>query len=39
VLATGQHDHGAPMHFKSYQIDGRLLRTGAAVQIKLLRHV
>jgi phosphatidylserine/phosphatidylglycerophosphate/cardiolipin synthase-like enzyme len=23
-------DHGAPMHLKSYQIDGRLLRTGAA---------
>jgi phosphatidylserine/phosphatidylglycerophosphate/cardiolipin synthase-like enzyme len=22
--------HGAPMHLKSYQIDGRLLRTGAA---------
>jgi phosphatidylserine/phosphatidylglycerophosphate/cardiolipin synthase-like enzyme len=23
-------DHGAPMHLKSYEIDGRLLRTGAA---------
>jgi phosphatidylserine/phosphatidylglycerophosphate/cardiolipin synthase-like enzyme len=30
VLTTGQHDHGAPMHLNSYQIDGRLLRTGAA---------
>ena len=25
-----KRDHGAPMHLKSYQIDGRLLRTGAA---------
>jgi phosphatidylserine/phosphatidylglycerophosphate/cardiolipin synthase-like enzyme len=25
-----KHDHGAPMHLKSYQIDGRVLRTGAA---------
>jgi phosphatidylserine/phosphatidylglycerophosphate/cardiolipin synthase-like enzyme len=25
-----KHKPGAPMHLKSYQIDGRLLRTGAA---------
>jgi phosphatidylserine/phosphatidylglycerophosphate/cardiolipin synthase-like enzyme len=25
-----KRDHGAPMHLKSYEIDGRLLRTGAA---------
>jgi len=25
-----KRDHGAPMHLKSYQIDGRVLRTGAA---------
>jgi phosphatidylserine/phosphatidylglycerophosphate/cardiolipin synthase-like enzyme len=25
-----KRDYGAPMHLKSYQIDGRLLRTGAA---------
>jgi phosphatidylserine/phosphatidylglycerophosphate/cardiolipin synthase-like enzyme len=25
-----KRDHGAPMHLRSYQIDGRLLRTGAA---------
>jgi phosphatidylserine/phosphatidylglycerophosphate/cardiolipin synthase-like enzyme len=25
-----KRDHAAPMHLKSYQIDGRLLRTGAA---------
>jgi phosphatidylserine/phosphatidylglycerophosphate/cardiolipin synthase-like enzyme len=25
-----KRDHGPPMHLKSYQIDGRLLRTGAA---------
>ena len=25
-----KRDHGNPMHLKSYQIDGRLLRTGAA---------
>jgi phosphatidylserine/phosphatidylglycerophosphate/cardiolipin synthase-like enzyme len=25
-----KRDHGAPMHLKCYQIDGRLLRTGAA---------
>jgi phosphatidylserine/phosphatidylglycerophosphate/cardiolipin synthase-like enzyme len=25
-----KHDHGAPMHLKSYDVDGRLLRTGAA---------
>ena len=25
-----KRDHGAPMHLKSYQIDGRLLCTGAA---------
>jgi phosphatidylserine/phosphatidylglycerophosphate/cardiolipin synthase-like enzyme len=24
-----KHKPGAPMHLKSYQIDGRLLRTGA----------
>jgi hypothetical protein len=24
-----KRDHGAPMHTKSYQIGGRLLRTGA----------
>ncbi len=24
-----KRDHGSPMHLKSYQIDGRLLRTGA----------
>jgi hypothetical protein len=23
-----KHSHGAPMHLKSYQIDGQLLRTG-----------
>jgi hypothetical protein len=26
-----KHKPGAPMHLKSYQIDGRLLRTGAAI--------
>jgi phosphatidylserine/phosphatidylglycerophosphate/cardiolipin synthase-like enzyme len=25
-----KRSHGAPMHLKSYQIDGRILRTGAA---------
>ena len=25
-----KHKPGAPMHLKSYQVDGRLLRTGAA---------
>src|SRR4030081_1066985 len=25
-----KRDHGAPMHLKCYQIDGRLLRSGAA---------
>jgi hypothetical protein len=25
-----KRDHGAPMHLKSYQVDGKLLRTGAA---------
>jgi phosphatidylserine/phosphatidylglycerophosphate/cardiolipin synthase-like enzyme len=25
-----KRDHGAPMHLKNYEIDGRLLRTGAA---------
>jgi phosphatidylserine/phosphatidylglycerophosphate/cardiolipin synthase-like enzyme len=25
-----EHSHGAPMHLKSYQIDGRVLRPGAA---------
>jgi phosphatidylserine/phosphatidylglycerophosphate/cardiolipin synthase-like enzyme len=25
-----KRDHGAPMHLKGYQIDGRVLRTGAA---------
>jgi hypothetical protein len=25
-----KRDRGAPMHLKSYEIDGRLLRTGAA---------
>jgi len=25
-----KRDHGNPMHLKSYQIDGKLLRTGAA---------
>ena len=25
-----KRDHGAPMHLKSYDVDGRLLRTGAA---------
>jgi phosphatidylserine/phosphatidylglycerophosphate/cardiolipin synthase-like enzyme len=25
-----KRDHGAPMHLKSYEIDGKLLRTGAA---------
>jgi phosphatidylserine/phosphatidylglycerophosphate/cardiolipin synthase-like enzyme len=25
-----KRDHGAPMHLKSYEIDGRLLCTGAA---------
>jgi hypothetical protein len=25
-----KHKPAAPMHLKSYQIDGRLLRTGAA---------
>jgi phosphatidylserine/phosphatidylglycerophosphate/cardiolipin synthase-like enzyme len=25
-----KRDHGAPMHLKAYEIDGRLLRTGAA---------
>jgi phosphatidylserine/phosphatidylglycerophosphate/cardiolipin synthase-like enzyme len=25
-----KRDTGAPMHLKSYEIDGRLLRTGAA---------
>jgi phosphatidylserine/phosphatidylglycerophosphate/cardiolipin synthase-like enzyme len=25
-----KQDHGAAMHLKSYQIDGRLLRTGSA---------
>jgi phosphatidylserine/phosphatidylglycerophosphate/cardiolipin synthase-like enzyme len=25
-----KRDHGGPMHLKSYEIDGRLLRTGAA---------
>lgn len=25
-----KRDHGTPMHLKSYQIDGRLLRSGAA---------
>ena len=30
ALRRTKRDHGAPMHLKSYQIDGRLLRTGAA---------
>jgi phosphatidylserine/phosphatidylglycerophosphate/cardiolipin synthase-like enzyme len=30
VEIRANRDHGAPMHLKSYQIDGRLLRTGAA---------
>ncbi len=30
VEIRAKRDHGAPMHLKSYQIDGRLLRTGAA---------
>src|SRR5450631_1328353 len=30
VEVRTKRDHGAPMHLKSYQIDGRLLRTGAA---------
>ena len=25
-----KRSHGAPMHLKCYQIDGRMLRTGAA---------
>jgi hypothetical protein len=25
-----KRDHGAPMHLKSFDVDGRLLRTGAA---------
>jgi phosphatidylserine/phosphatidylglycerophosphate/cardiolipin synthase-like enzyme len=25
-----KHNHGAPMHLKSYEIDGHLLHTGAA---------
>ena len=25
-----KRDHGAPMHLKNYEIDGRLLRSGAA---------
>jgi len=25
-----KRDHGAPMHLKSYQIDGHIMRTGAA---------
>jgi phosphatidylserine/phosphatidylglycerophosphate/cardiolipin synthase-like enzyme len=29
-LARAKHKPAAPMHLKSYQIDGRLLRTGAA---------
>jgi phosphatidylserine/phosphatidylglycerophosphate/cardiolipin synthase-like enzyme len=36
-----KRDHGAPMHLKSYQIDGRMLRTGAAnfSASSLKRHV
>jgi phosphatidylserine/phosphatidylglycerophosphate/cardiolipin synthase-like enzyme len=30
VEIRSKRDHGAPMHLKSYEIDGRLLRTGAA---------
>jgi phosphatidylserine/phosphatidylglycerophosphate/cardiolipin synthase-like enzyme len=30
VETRTKRDHGAPMHLKSYQIDGLLLRTGAA---------
>ena len=30
VEIRAKRDHGNPMHLKSYQTDGRLLRTGAA---------
>ena len=30
VENPNHHKPGAPMHLKSYQIDGRMLRTGAA---------
>jgi hypothetical protein len=30
VEIRANRDHGAPMHLKRYQIDGRMLRTGAA---------